>query len=377
MLRSRLQPQVVSELARISSAAEAVARETTWEGALQATAHELTALLEATGSAVSRLDGDVLCEAAASWPEKPGRHTDFSGYGYLLADYPLTRRVIESGEPRAISLGDEVVERGEAFVLRELGMEAVLMLPLTVDGRVFGLVEIYDARPRRFAEGEIALADLFLRQAAGVLGQLEHATAVERLYRETLASLANALEVKDAYTSDHAQQVVRLAVAVAEAFQLDSDATRAVELGALLHDIGKIRVPESILNKPGPLDDAEWEIMRSHPAAGEAILLPIASLQEVVPIVRSSHERWDGRGYPDGLVADQIPLGARIVSVCDAFRAMVEPRPYRPARAEDEARRELGANAGTQFDPTCVEAALAVLGRRADENGLLLHRPAA
>jgi putative nucleotidyltransferase with HDIG domain len=377
MLRSRLQPQVVSELARISAAAEAVARETTQDAALHATARELAGLLDATGCVFSQLEAKVLREAASWWSDGMGPDPEFAEYAYLLDDYPLTRTVIETEEPKGISLADDTVERAEAFVLRELGMGGVLMLPFIVGGRAWGLVEVYDEEERRFGDGEAALADVFLRQTAGVLVQLEHTAAVQRLYRETLASLANALEVKDAYTSDHAQEVVELAVDVAEVFGLDEDAVRRVELGALLHDIGKIRIPESILNKPGPLDAGEWEVMRSHTAAGEAILEPIESLREVLPIVRSSHERWDGRGYPDGLEAEKIPLGARIVSVCDAFRAMVEPRPYRPARPEDQARRELNANAGTQFDPACVGALLAVLTRRESVGELLLHRPAA
>jgi putative nucleotidyltransferase with HDIG domain len=377
MLQPRLQPQVVSELARVSAAAEAVARETTRDAALRAAARELPELLEATGCVVSQLEGKVLRELAGWWRDGKGPGPEFADYAYLLDDYPLTRAALETREPKAISLADDAVEPTEAFVLRELGMEAVLMLPFVVAGRPWGLVEVYDERPRRFAEGEAPLADVFLRQVAGVLVQLEQTAAVERLYRETLASLANALEAKDSYTSDHAQEVVDLVVEVAGVFGLDEEAVRSVELGALLHDIGKIRIPESILNKPGPLDEHEWDVVRSHTEAGESILQPIESLRDVLPLVRSSHERWDGRGYPDGLQGEEIPLGARIVSVCDAFRAMVEPRPYRPARSKKQARHELRANAGTQFDPACVGALLLVLARRESVDELLLHRPAA
>jgi HD-GYP domain-containing protein (c-di-GMP phosphodiesterase class II) len=136
-------------------------------------------------------------------------------------------------------------------------------------------------------------------------------------------------------------------------------------------------VPEAILNKPGPLDDEEWGVMRRHTVAGEAILAPITSLRAVLPIVRSSHERWDGRGYPDGLAGERIPLGARIVSVCDAYRAMIERRTYREPLTEREALRELRDNAGSQFDPECVRALLAVLtARQAGGRPVPLHRPA-
>ena len=174
---------------------------------------------------------------------------------------------------------------------------------------------------------------------------------MQRFYRETLASLANALEEKDSYTHDHTQEVVALALDVARELGHGPETLELVELGALFHDIGKIRVPESILNKKGPLDDEEWGIMRSHTIAGEAILAPITPLRDVLPLVRSSHERWDGGGYPDGLIGEEIPAGARIISVCDAFRAMTEQRPYRKAMSERDALLELRLELGHPVRP--------------------------
>ena len=174
-----------------------------------------------------------------------------SEYGYLLGDYPLTREVIQSGRARSVSLGDDEADPAEAFVLRELKMQAVLMLPLEVAGRKWGLVEVYDARPRSFTAAEAGLAELVVRQAAVLLEQCESRDARDRLYRETLAALSNALEAKDGETSDHTQEVAELAIEVATVLGLSSDELRSVELGALLHDIGKIRVPESILLQAG------------------------------------------------------------------------------------------------------------------------------
>jgi putative nucleotidyltransferase with HDIG domain len=170
---------------------------------------------------------------------------------------------------------------------------------------------------------------------------------------------------------------VRLAVAVAAELDLELDAVQSVELGAVLHDIGKVRVPEAILNKPGPLTDEEWEVMRTHPEVGEQILRPIQSLQAILPIVRHHHERWDGAGYPDRLAGDAIPLGARIVSVCDAYRAMTEDRPYRAALVETEARAELEQGAGAQFDADCVHALLRALDRRDAAATVVTLRPPA
>jgi len=249
------------------------------------------------------------------------------------------------------------------------------MLRLAVDGSPWGLVEIYDARPRVFGRSEVDLAELIAGQAAGLLARFEHAEALERLYRETLASLSNALEAKDDYTSAHTQKVVRLAVKVGEHLGLVGADLRTLEFASLLHDIGKLRIPESILNKRGPLTAAERAVMRAHPAVGESILRPISSLGAALPSVRSHHERWDGRGYPDGLAGPAIPLAARIIAVCDAYRAMVEARPYQPARAADEALAELRAHAGTQFDPACVEAMEYVMNQRARRRNAVLLRP--
>jgi HD-GYP domain-containing protein (c-di-GMP phosphodiesterase class II) len=141
---------------------------------------------------------------------------------------------------------------------------------------------------------------------------------------------------------------------------------RLVEFGALLHDVGKLRVPNEIINKPGPLDDDEWAIMRRHTIDGEAMLAPVGGMMhEVGRIVRGSHEDWDGTGYPDGLAGDEIPLASRIVSAADAYSAMTTDRSYRRALGHDKAVAELERCAGTQFDPAVVAALLRVASRAA------------
>ena len=354
------------ELAQVAAAARGLGREQSEEAVLQAGARYLTAALGATGCVVSRLVDDGSLRNVAAYSPPPWELGD--EFVYLVSDFPLTAEVFETGAARAVSLSDEPVDESEAHVLHRLGMHALLMLPLRVEGENWGLVEVYDARERSFDVADTHLADLVAGQLEALLARFKHAGAVEQLYRETLASLMSALEVKDDYTSEHAHEVGELAADVGRRLGLGGDELRAVELGALMHDIGKIRIPESILNKPGALTDEEWEVMRTHPELGARILAPIASLAPVVPIVRSSHERWDGRGYPEGLAGDAIPVGARIGAVCDAFRAMIEPRPYRAPLPREHAIAELIANAGMQFDPACVEAIVAVLEERA-------HRP--
>jgi two-component system, cell cycle response regulator len=155
---------------------------------------------------------------------------------------------------------------------------------------------------------------------------------------------------------DHVCEVGRLASLVGRRMRLSAEQLDELRRAAELHDVGKAAIPDAILNKPGPLDDHEWQFMRRHTLVGERILAAAPALAPVGEIVRSSHERWDGAGYPDGLADAEIPVGARIVHVCDAYHAMTADRPYSPAKAPEGALAELIRCAGTQFDPAVVEA---------------------
>jgi putative nucleotidyltransferase with HDIG domain len=198
---------------------------------------------------------------------------------------------------------------------------------------------------------------------------LKNALQLSSAYRGTALLLGDVLEDKDAYTASHSHGVVSLSLAVADRMGLDPAARRRVEFGALLHDIGKIAVPAEIINKPGPLDDEEWAVMKLHTVEGQQMLDRIGGvLGEVGRVVRSSHEHYDGSGYPDGLAATNIPVESRIVSCCDAFSAMTTTRSYRKAMSLESAREELVRNAGTQFDPRVVEALLEVI--RSEKVGL-------
>ena len=219
-------------------------------------------------------------------------------------------------------------------------------LPLVDDLRR----EALDAA-RGLFEGEQALV-------AALAGISEERSRAAEAYGSVVRSLAAALSARDGYTGEHSNTVRDLAVAVGRAIGLEGRALAEVEAGALLHDVGKIGIPDAILHKPGPLDEAEWVLMREHPAIGERILRQLPGLADVALAVRHEHERWDGNGYPDGLAGEEIPLTSRIVLACDAFNALVSDRPYRRALTIDEAFAELERSAGTQFDPTVVAALL-------------------
>jgi putative nucleotidyltransferase with HDIG domain len=188
------------------------------------------------------------------------------------------------------------------------------------------------------------------------LRELESASASIRL-----AGLVDRLELKEGYAGEHTAAVSALALAIAKKLKLSAAERRCVELGALLHDVGKLSIPDRVLTKPGPLNELEWTAMRRHAALGERLLAHILDQAEVLAIVRSHHERWDGSGYPDGIRGEEIPLAARIVAVADAFQAMIEPRPYRAPRTPESALEEITSQSGRQFDPVCVKALRAVV----------------
>jgi putative nucleotidyltransferase with HDIG domain len=197
-----------------------------------------------------------------------------------------------------------------------------------------------------------------------------YAAALElnRAYRGTVMVLADVVEADDHYTANHCRSVVELAVAIAEELGVDEEARQELEIAALLHDVGKISIPKEILHKPAALTDQEFDVMKTHTVEGQALLARVGGLLgRVGEIVRSCHERWDGAGYPDGLMGEEIPLAARVVFCCDAFSAMTTNRPYRRAITRQAAIEELRANAGTQFDPRVVEAVCRVVSSGRDE----------
>jgi putative nucleotidyltransferase with HDIG domain len=197
--------------------------------------------------------------------------------------------------------------------------------------------------------------------------RLEQLIELNDAYRGTALVLGDVVEADDSYTGEHCRGVVLLALDVARELGLDANERRNVEFAALLHDVGKIAVPKEIVNKPGKLDDREWAIIRTHTLEGQKMLERVGGfMREVGEIVRSSHERWDGGGYPDGLRGDEIAIEARIVSCCDAYNAMTTTRSYRKAMPVSAALTELLDNAGTQFDRRVVDALVLVVDRPAE-----------
>lgn len=195
---------------------------------------------------------------------------------------------------------------------------------------------------------------------------------LRRLFVSSIRALAHALEAKDQYTQGHSERVAEGAVAIAKYLSLAEQEVQNIWLAGFLHDIGKIGIKESVLNKPGALDDVEWKSIQEHPVVAERILKPIEELGGVIKIVRHHHERYDGSGYPDGLKGADIPLGARILAVADSFDALTSKRSYRDALSQEEAVKVLEEESSSQFDPVIVRAFMSALaqgeGRSAEFN---------
>jgi putative nucleotidyltransferase with HDIG domain len=215
----------------------------------------------------------------------------------------------------------------------------------------------------------VGLLRLFARQRQA---HIDKALALSHAYRGTALLMSDLLEADDAYTGgEHSHGVVALALAVGDAMGLDARDRRNLEFAALLHDIGKIRVPDEIINKPSKLSDEEFAVIKRHPVDGQEMLERVGGvLAEVGIIVRHHHERWDGRGYPDRVAGDAIPLAARIVCACDAYSAMTTNRAYRAAMPVADALAELERCAGAQFDPAVVAALVRAVAKHPE------HRPA-
>jgi diguanylate cyclase (GGDEF)-like protein len=247
---------------------------------------------------------------------------------------------------------------------KDAGARPFAIAPLTLDGGRLGCIAVAPARGSEFNERQLRLLAGIAHQSKLALTNAGNFDNLERTFLETVEALANALEANDEYTSSHARWITDLALTVGEELGLEGSSLKRLELGALFHDIGKIGIPETILSKPGPLTDAEREVVEKHPELGERIIAPIDRLEEVRPIVRHCHERFDGDGYPDRLSGMDIPIESRIILVCDAYHAMTTDRPYRKRLSGEEALRRLEEAAGTQFDPRVVDVCVRVLASR-------------
>jgi putative nucleotidyltransferase with HDIG domain len=297
----------------------------------------------AVGPALVLTAGDVTSPALEHWPL------------YLLA------LATQFAGDTATGMAREWLVLGvpPRLQLRMIGLVFLVDILLTPIGLLAALVAQDEPLAFLLVLPLAGLLAIFARERAA---RIDQAIELSKAYRGTALLLGEVISDDDAYTGEHSYGVIALALQIADELGLGEDERRLVEFGALLHDVGKIGVPKEIINKPGPLDDDEWAIMRQHTIYGQAMLDKVGgSMTDVGVIVRASHERWDGGGYPDGTAGEVTPLAARVVAVADTFSAITTTRSYRRAQSPEAALTELQACAGTQFDPTVVDALTRVL----------------
>jgi HD-GYP domain-containing protein (c-di-GMP phosphodiesterase class II) len=263
-------------------------------------------------------------------------------------------------------VGRSVSRAGRAGQIRREGDSVAVPLHFS-DGRPAGELRCEGSAGDPVSERDVAFLRVLARIVSGQLEAEEEELERRRMHAESLGvqALLAAIDARDHYTGDHSKSVVALSSQVARTMELSARQIAETEQVALLHDVGKVAVPDHILQKPGPLDEHERRLVQEHPVVGAKIVRSIAGLAHLAPAIRAGHERWDGRGYPDGLAGDDIPVISRITFACDAFDAMTSDRPYRRSLGVDRARRELEANVDAQFCSKSVHALMSVVDQAA------------
>jgi HD-GYP domain-containing protein (c-di-GMP phosphodiesterase class II) len=291
-----------------------------------------------------------------------------AGHG-VPPDYVGSRIGIDEGMAgHVITSGDPVLVDDYSQFPKKIGhgagkgLRAGAAVPISRNGVVLGALASGTTHTgRRFGSEELEALLRLAELGAVALEQARMREELERAVEAGVEAMAAAVDLRDDYTGTHSDEVVRLAQMVGERMGLSDDELGELEFAARLHDVGKIGVPDAVLRKPGPLEGAEWEIMRQHPSWGAEMLCRIPGLKRISRIVRHAHERWDGEGYPDRLGHDEIPLASRIIFACDAYNAMTSDRPYRDALRPWLAVSELREGAGGQFDPDVVDELVGAL----------------
>lgn len=233
--------------------------------------------------------------------------------------------------------------------------KSIMAVPLISKGKIIGVAEVLNKRGnRKFNKTDLELFESLGHQIAIAIENAALYKELDELFLSSIRAIVEAVDAKDPYTKGHSSRVVEYSLRIGEALKFDKEELKRLEVSAILHDVGKIGIPDRILGKPGKLTFAEYNYMKRHPELGSSIIEPIAELKALIPNILHHHERYDGKGYPKGLRGEEIPLYARIICVADSYDAMTTDRPYRKRKSSKVAMKELKTNSGTQFDANLV-----------------------
>ncbi len=267
----------------------------------------------------------------------------------------IAGKVAQEGKPRLMKKGVRMKDSKSSKQIEEI--KSAMSVPLKVKDKIQGVMNISDKGTNdNFTEEDLELLLMMANQAAIAIENSRLHAELQELFISSIKALANAIDARDPYTRGHSERVTEYAVAMAEEMKLDREEIDRIRYAALLHDIGKINIPDHILNKPGKLTDEEFGLMKKHPVFGAQIMGPVKAFQKILPYMFHHHEKFSAKGYPYGIKGEEIPLPARIIAVADSFDAMTSDRPYRKALSLEAAIKELKDNSGSQFDPDVVKA---------------------
>jgi putative nucleotidyltransferase with HDIG domain len=298
---------------------------------------------------------DYICKAV--FPEDNDIVTCKIGEKEPLVAEHFYNWIMQQGETVVVHRDDYSLHDEERSALFFIGAHSVCLSPLKGADENIGLLVIGDDNGNKnfFTSSQVRLINIIADYSTSAIQRAMLHDRLEDSFLQTVISLANAMDARDSYTGDHSQRMAEIAAEVGKVLGLKPNEVENLRWAAILHDIGKIGVPDEILNKEGPLTKEEWVVMKEHPVIGAQIVEPVTYLSDVSPLIRAHHERYDGTGYPYGLVGEEIPLGARILSVVDAYIAIRDKRVYSESHTHEEAIAELRRFSGTQFDPEVVD----------------------
>jgi len=295
-----------------------------------------------------------------------------SSYGFANKEFQKVKRSLKIGE----SIAGKVVKNGKPYIINDLrrekkykyphyviqkGLRSLVTVPLVQKDKIIGVLSIYNTKIGEYTPEDVKLLAMFASQAAIAIENARLFEQAQTGYLNTIRTLSNIIDAKDSQTFGHSERVMKHCMDIARALKLSEEQKEVLKYAGLLHDIGKIGIDVGILRKPSKLSKEEWKVMAMHPVLGSGIVEQIGFLDDLAPIILHHHERYDGKGYPSKLKKDKIPLGARILSVVDAYESMVSDRPYRKALSSKKIKQELTEGSGTQFDPKIVKIFLKVL----------------
>jgi len=284
------------------------------------------------------------------------------GFDHPIVKWMMGQNQILSNNMLGVMPIFKAMWKNEIDYLNEFPAE--LFIPLNTKGELVGFIIVAPKRSTQsYTHDDEVILSTLANQTAVVIENARLYEDLEATFVQTVVTLANAIDMRDTYTSSHSQRIAEWAAEIARNLGCNTEEVQAIYWGGLLHDIGKIGIPDSILRKPTKLDEREWEIIRNHTILGAQLVSPIKKLAEVAPIIEYSHERYNGSGYPHGLKGDEIPLGARIIGVVDSYSAMRDERSYKKPISHEDAIEELKRNAGILFDPHVVNIFMHILDK--------------